>query len=436
MATIPQAGKDRDWVACLRRVMASAWWGHDVSGIEQAPAVLNGEYLTAVNAAGTGTVNLIGTSGDSVVVAGSTVIPGYKTVTFMSTRVGIASGRPFWVSDGSYTIVGVQEIHATAETTAATLSGAIQKSPLTGVAVSLNVTSFNMKSTANTLQTSTVWSNFAAISPGDRLLWSMSGTGTEVAGIAATVILAPGNRNNQAYSYFTNALATDGAFFVATRSMTITRIDYIHSAPASAACNVQVTLDTSTNAPGAGTDILSNNSGSGFDCATSSGVVQTGTLVTAATRMSPGDRLSCDWSGTTTGLLAPVIVVTFAPSEDRREVTYQAQTNANHVDGVFFIADRAYQVEFSAAVWSTAAAAGNAQLTIDSGTQAPGGGVDLLSMDTNAGFQIDGPANTVEVGTFISPTRNFLQPGDRLSIDFSAAATIVGFVCTVTLRNA
>jgi len=57
-------------------------------------------------------------------------------------------------------------------------------------------------------------------------------------------------------------------------------------------------------------------------------------------------------------------------------------------------------------------------------------------MDTNAGFQIDGTANTVEAATFISAGRNFLQTGDRLSLDFTATTTIVGMVCTVTLRNA
>ena len=53
-------GKDRNFIAALKRTMDSAWYGADVSNRAQPPTILNGEYVTAVNAAGTGVVNLIG----------------------------------------------------------------------------------------------------------------------------------------------------------------------------------------------------------------------------------------------------------------------------------------------------------------------------------------------------------------------------------------
>ena len=436
MATIPSSGKDRDWVGCLRRTMANAWFGHDVSGIEQPPAVLNGEYLLGVNAAGTGYVPMIGMDGDNVVVAGNTAVPGFKTVTLMSNRVGIATARQFWIADSAYTVVGVQEIHAVAETTAPIYVANVNKTNLaTGTSAPLNSTLINLRGAANTLQNVALspTASVLQVQPGDRLIFNTNVAGNELSGLLVEVIMAPGNRNNQVSAYYSGALVTDNCFFIANHPMTITRIDYMHAAAASSTCNVQVTLDTGTTAPGAGTDILP---GLGFDCTAAANIIQSGTLG-AVTRMNTGDRLSLDFSGTTTGLSGALVTVTFAASADRKEVNYHAQINSTHGDAAFFIADRPYQVEFASAVWSTAAVAGaNCQLVIDSATGAPGAGIDLLSMDTNAGFQIDGTANTVEAATFISAGRNFLQTGDRLSLDFTATTTIVGMVCTVTLRNA
>jgi hypothetical protein len=440
MATIPSTGKDRDWVAVLRRTMSAAWWGNDVTGIDTAPVALNGESLLAVNAAGTGTVELIkADSSNNVVINGQTIVPFLRTVTFRTLPVGTATARRFWVSDGNYTIVAIQEIHSTAEVTAASMGANIQKVSPAGVNQGLLAATINLKATANTLQTASLITTPSVMSlqTGDTLQWTTSAVGTELAGVVVSIILSPGGRGSQATFYCTNTGATDACIFVATRPMTISRIDWVHGTAASSACNVQVTLDTGTAAPGTGTDILSNNSNAGFDCTASAGVPQNGTLVAAATRMNPGDRLSLDFSGTTTGLTNGVAVVTFAPSEDRKEVTFYGQANSTHVDNVFFIADRAYQIEAASAVWSTPATAGaNCQLVVDSGTQAPGAGLDLLSNDTNAGFQIDGTANTVEVGTFIAAGRNFLQTGDRLSLDYTVTTSIVGMVCTVTLKAA
>lgn len=49
---------DRNWVAVIRRVTDQMWWGKQ-STAAIAPLALNNEYLTAMNAAGTATANLI-----------------------------------------------------------------------------------------------------------------------------------------------------------------------------------------------------------------------------------------------------------------------------------------------------------------------------------------------------------------------------------------
>lgn len=452
--------------------------GDYVADVVQAPLAINNEAIKAINAAGTGLVEIVkanasdqteflgttqvfpngstiyfknaaGTAllpaissnaSDQVTVGGEQSTANYKTVTFNSRQmaIGVGTARQFWIADSAYTVVGITESHSTAETTAATLTATINKNNSSGTTALMSNT-FNCKATANTPQTATMSTVAGAtsIAAGDRLMWSLSTSATELAGVIVTVVLAPGNRNSQTSVFLSNTIAVDGTLFIANRPMTITGIQYMHTAAASGTCTVQITKDTGTDAPGAGTDLLTDNAAAGFNCQATASVIQTGTLVSAAAaRLATGDRLAMDFAGTTTGLTGVVITITFAASEDRKDVTFLANANGQHVDGAFFLADRAYEIVAARAVWSTAAAAGNAQLTVDSGTAAPGAGLDLLSMDTNAGFQIDGTANTVETATFINSANNFLLPGDRLSIDFSAATNIVGFVCTVTLRPA
>ena len=128
MAVIPSSGKSRNAMSVLRRVISAAWWGEDVSTIDPAPIALFNEPVLAVNEAGTGYVELLRAGpGNTVQVGGTTVTPFYKTVMFSSRFVGTGSGRRFWIADSNYTVVGIQEIHGTAETTAATLTANIQK---------------------------------------------------------------------------------------------------------------------------------------------------------------------------------------------------------------------------------------------------------------------------------------------------------------------
>lgn len=110
-----------------------------------------------------------------------------------------------------------------------------------------------------------------------------------------------------------NSLCVDQAFFVADGSYLVTGVSCIHSTAGSdaSAVNLQITKDTSTNAPGAGTDLLTDNSNAGFNCKATANTVQTGTLVSSeATRtLAAGDRLSLDFAGTVTALAGVVVTV-------------------------------------------------------------------------------------------------------------------------------
>ncbi|NDJ20964.1 hypothetical protein GS682_04755 [Nostoc sp. B(2019)] len=110
-----------------------------------------------------------------------------------------------------------------------------------------------------------------------------------------------------------NSLCVDQPFFVADGAYLVTGVSYIHTQAGSdgSAVNLQITKDTGTAAPGAGTDLLTDNSNAGFNCKGTANTVQVGTLVaTEATRtLSFGDRLSLDFAGTVTALTGVVVTV-------------------------------------------------------------------------------------------------------------------------------
>lgn len=122
------------------------------------------------------------------------------------------------------------------------------------------------------------------------------------------------------------------------------------------------------------------------------------------------------------------------------EVVFHAQAAADMVDQTFFVATQAYQVTkvaFVHAVAESTAATLLAQVTKDTSTNAPGAGTDLLTNNTNTGFNCKATANTVQNGTLTATTADLqLAAGNRLSVDFSAAATeLVGVTITVSLKR-
>lgn len=110
-----------------------------------------------------------------------------------------------------------------------------------------------------------------------------------------------------------NSHCVDQAFWTADGTYLVTAISYIHSTAGNdaGAVNLQVTKDTSTQAPGAGTDLLTNNSNAGFDCKAAANTVQSGVLVAAEAprTLTTGDRLSLDFAGTVTTLAGVVVTV-------------------------------------------------------------------------------------------------------------------------------
>ena len=109
----------------------------------------------------------------------------------------------------------------------------------------------------------------------------------------------------------TTEAATDRVFFVATQACKVIAISEVHSVAAGGTSTLQVTKDTSTNAPGAGSDLLATP----FNLNATANTVQSGSLVTTAATLTlaAGDRLAIDFANaiqSTAGLCVTVTLVT------------------------------------------------------------------------------------------------------------------------------
>lgn len=75
------------------------------------------------------------------------------------------------------------------------------------------------------------------------------------------------------------------------------------------------------------------------------------------------------------------------------------------------------------------------QLTKDTGTNAPGAGSDLLSNNSNNGFDLKGTANTVQYASFKAGVSRKLSKGDRIALDFAGTCTSLDGVCVTLIFN-
>lgn len=382
-------------------------------------------------------------------VAGDAYIGQRMVKTFTLATNASLTSQAFWISDGNYTILGITEIHATADGAAntATIQKAVgTQSPTQGV--SLMSGSFNMNGTANTLQTATLVdsnpyvSNKLNLVKGDRLCFVIASGVTSLAGVQITIAMTPGGKSLTA-EYVMNVNGDIGTttIFNANADYVVTGIQAIWSAAGTdvGAVTLDVTKDTGTAAPGAGTTCLAAVVNLK---ATANTVVNPALTATAATlRMAPGDRIAVKLNGTLTALAGLVVVVSFTsslvPFQLRQEFVWTLKKNANlAVNQVFFTADRSYRVIDLSCIFSTAA--GGAQkllVTKDTGTTAPGGGTALHTDNASAGFDTNAVANTIQFGTMTTQRNSYLLAGDRLGLAWTGAAqATVGVCITATLE--
>lgn len=115
--------------------------------------------------------------------------------------------------------------------------------------------------------------------------------------------------------YGAPAAVSDTVFFIANRSYLVISASEQHAVAAGGSSKLQVTKDTSTNAPGAGTDLLTNNTNAGFDLAATANTIQNGTLIaTIATKtLTAGDRLAVDFADAIQSTSGVTVTVCMAP---------------------------------------------------------------------------------------------------------------------------
>lgn len=121
---------------------------------------------------------------------------------------------------------------------------------------------------------------------------------------------------------------------------------------------------------------------------------------------------------------------------------FMGNVTADFVPRVIFVCPvgQSYQVVDISEIHTTAGTGAgqvNLQVSKDTGTQAPGAGVDLLTNNTNAGFDLKGTANTLQQGGLTATTANLvLAAGDRISVDFAGIlTTLAGVFVQVQLKR-
>lgn len=108
------------------------------------------------------------------------------------------------------------------------------------------------------------------------------------------------------------ATAVDATFFVATRPMMLVSTYETHTVAAGGASTLQLTKDVATDAPGAGTDLLTST---GFDLNTTANTPLAGTVTStvASKTFAAGNRLSYDFANAIQSSAGIVITACFAP---------------------------------------------------------------------------------------------------------------------------
>lgn len=380
--------------------------------------------------------------GPGAVVVQPMLVPA---IYMMETNAAIVD-QVFYIANQAMRVISISEIHRVLGSSTPT---AVVRKCTTGQTIAqgstLMVGSFDLHATAEVQQDATLVSNDGTLTlaAGDRLAFDITGTTTALAGVCLTVMLQPlvSPTLDLTFSWASNSQLTSGnaAFFVANAPYIVSAVRWAHStAGSSATCAIQLTKDTSTDAPGAGTALLTNNTNAGFDGSAAINTAQVGALTATAASllMAIGDRLSLDFNGTLTALAGVVCTVSLTPIANRTEINfYLPVTWAANTDRTFFISDRNFTAYCSSEVHAVAAGGtSTAQDTKDKTTDAPGAGVDLLT----AADDLNGTANTA-VSNLLVTTLGYrnMRTGDRLSYDFAHAVQSSSGLCvTVSLFGA
>lgn len=229
--------------------------------------------------------------------------------------------------------------------------------------------------------------------------------------------------------------------------------EVVYTTKAGAACTLTVERLQGTEIPqtGAGDALLA----AAFDMEGDAEVVQYGSIagiIDATRTLASGDRIGLYITGTPGALRNVQVTIELeelttlrakeAPYEDERvivtAVLYGAQPQTAAMHDKFFTASKPCKVVAAREVHTTASADALEFIQIEklAGTQAPGTGVNLLTNNTNKGFDGNGVAETVQDGVIVATGDEILAVGDRLALDpvDGNLGTLAGVCVTVELE--
>jgi hypothetical protein len=346
-------------------------------------------------------------------------------------------------------ITGVEEIHSTAETASGTATAVVThdtsgEAPGTGTAVMTNT--FNLKGTANTVQSGTLLSTTQlgtsnlnlVLAPGDRLSVLVGGTATitALAGVVLTVFSAPGFKELlYTYNMQANGSIATQTFGGLNRDGVVQSVWMTWSAAGtdSGTVTADCTIDAS-GVPGGGTSVLAAAQSVKMTANTPVNVPLSATAASLLGRA--GNHLSVKVTGTLTALAGLVVTVSVGPVGGfhymgEAQATFTLKANGSLATQGFFLADRDYEVLEVSTIYSTnAGAADTLDIFIDKGVVAPGGGASCLTST----ISLNGSANTT-IFTAANAARHLrlLSQGDLMTAKSAAFGTTAGLTVTVSL---
>jgi hypothetical protein len=266
-------------------------------------------------------------SGDTTTLAGLTITlvlsPGHTTETAVFSVVanGDLADRIFFVAPRPMLIKSIKECHNVLGTNGSAVTASIKKQDSTETASQGDVllsSVFSLKTTINTVQEGALvtTAGYTRMAAGDRLSVDFAGTLTAVAGLCIMVEFEP-LEDVKLVTFMSpvdGASVLDQSFFIADRDYQVMLSMAVWMVASGGATNFQLTADPGTVVPGAGVDLLSNDSAAGFQTDGTPYVPEEGAYVSDGIRyVKKGERLSMDANGTLTTMEGIVVTVALKP---------------------------------------------------------------------------------------------------------------------------
>lgn len=381
----------------------------------------------ATNAAGTDTIDLIGLTARNTRVAGGSYFRGMATPITLQLQANgkIGATNTIFTNNNDTTPLEIVQIDCIFSVADGAVNTGYVSKDANGAAPGSGGTcmsgTFNLNATANTLQTATLagprGTPSLVLGPGEMLTFNNTAV-TSLAGLIVTVWVKPHTEVVCAtYNRRANGdIATETIFLNVIPGQVIrsVAVRWGTAATNGGTVTMDITKDTSTNAPGAGTSILL--AAQSVKGTANTAVYPALAASTATLTMGALDRLALKMTGTLTALAQLSVTVFFEPSASEFLTIPMPFWDALSTDRVVFLSNSHYRVFGYYETWATAGTSGVHMPTKDGGTTAPGAGTAVMLAGINSVGTANTPLGTATLTAAGTQTTLLLAPGDRVSV--------------------